>query len=306
MKNFKHEAPNTELEHKYYSKLPEILNGKGAENLVKSAHYYELASGDRVVAGTDKGVDYKDYNEDRVVIHPSDNFAAVIDGMGGHYGGELAAEILAKNLLALPGDVVSATVKAKQEMTEQKLGEGGAVFISVEVITQEQKGESITKSLKILQSGDAKLIIIKKDGTISFESQDDSWSQALVEAGQITSDQALYNTRRHQVFNSISSTDEIGPKLYPTIKVETGDIVLLMSDGISDNFTAEEIASRRQKNNLSIEQLFFWLSEATDKRMTNKEEIIRSSNRDSWGIYSDGYKSEPKSDNRALIIMEIK
>ncbi len=58
---------------------------------------------------------------------------------------------------------------------------------------------------------------------------------------------------------SVSATATKPPKYYSDIEVEAGDLVLLMSDGISDNFTSEEIALKKQEGNLSAEQLFFWL-----------------------------------------------
>ena len=96
------------------------------------------------------------------------------------------------------------------------------------------------------------------------------------------------------------------PKLYPKIKVEKGDFVFLVSDGISDNLTAEEISTEMKKRNLSPRELFSWLSEVTTNRAQNAEEIEKNSTRRDSGVYSDGYKSRPKGDNRALAILEIK
>ncbi|MGH2564886.1 MAG: hypothetical protein ACRDE5_10245, partial [Ginsengibacter sp.] len=95
------------------------------------------------------------------------------------------------------------------------------------------------------------------------------------------------------------------PKTYPKIAVEPGDFVLLMSDGISDNFTAGEIALK-VKEGLSTKELFFWLAETSGQRMKNFEAIEEVSHRKTDGVYSDGYKSKPKPDNRALAIIEIK
>jgi protein phosphatase len=282
-------------------KTPEILDGRETKDLVESMHVFELKSGDMVYAGTDKGINYKDRNEDRVVVYPEKDFIAVVDGMGGRGKGEVAAQILATKFIAQPRDISNAVNQALEEMDNQMVGEGGAVFISAQLNVIPNG-----KFLDIDQSGDAKLIIIKKDGTVEFESKDESRVQDLLDAGIITPDEALYHPNRNVVTKAVSPAhkeDEL--KFYPPVKVEDGDQVLLYSDGISDNFTPEEI-TKMVKRGLSGKELFSWLSSATGTRMQNAKEIKDNSTRKKDGIYSDGYKSEPKPDNCSLIIMEIK
>ena len=290
-----------------------ILDGKGAKNLMESMKSFRFPSGENVIVGTDMGINYKidnPHNEDRVVVVPSANFIAVVDGMGGMGHGELAAEILAKNLLASPISLDGAVVSAKKEMKENNVGNGGAVFISARIVEEQQQDRSVIKFLDVYQLGDAKLIIIKKDGAIIFESVDDSLIQELIVGGHLTPDQALHDKRRNVVLQAVSPNKDDQPKFYPNIKVEEGDIVLLMSDGISDNITAEEIAEERQKQNLTAKGLFTWISDTTNARMAQADEIIekgRGQIKDiEGGLYSDQFKSKPKPDNRALAIMEIK
>ena len=284
-------------------KVAQILDGKGAESLEASARVYELATGDIVIAGTDKGIDYKDHNEDRVVIIPKKDFIAVVDGVGGGAGGgEKAAEILATNLSA-SGDISSAAEKAQREMFEAGLYKrDGAVFISGRIVAREGK-----KFLEVFQAGDAALVIIKKDNSISFESQDDSQVRLLVETKNITPDEALYHPRRNVVFGALFAGSKTQPKTCGMIQIDSGDLILIMSDGISDNFTAEEIAEHIKKYHLLPRQLFTWLSDTTTARMKDADEIIaKTPDRAKDGVYSDGYKSKPKPDNRALVIIEIK
>ncbi|MFZ1020030.1 MAG: hypothetical protein WAN61_03530 [Minisyncoccia bacterium] len=281
-------------------KTPEILDGKEAKDLAESMHVFELKSGDIVYAGTDKGINYADHNEDRVTVNPKENFFAVVDGMGGESKGELAAQILAEEFLTESTNIDFAVNQAKLRMSEQGVEGGGAVFISAQLNIGPNG-----KFLNISQLGDAKLIIIKKDGTVRFESKDESLVQTLVDGKVITPDEALYNSQRNVVTKAVSPDTEDKVKSYPLIKVENGDMVLLYSDGISDNFTPEEIA-KKIKEGLSGKALFSWLSDATGKRMQNAKEIVGNSDRENKGVYSDGYKSKPKPDNRSLVIVEIK
>ena len=302
--------------------LPEILNGEGS-NLETLAHAYELASGDIVIAGTDKGINYNDDgpNEDRIATCPSQNFVSVIDGMGGYDSGEVAAEILANSFLASPTDIKLAVANAKEEMKKRGLSpEVGAVFISARIVTEEQPDKSTAKFLEVSQLGDARLMVIKKDRTIGFQSKDQSLVQEKVDKGEISADETLYHRRRNTVTAAVSRSDYQEPKTYEKIGVETGDLVLLMSDGFADNFTVDEIA-KKVKEGLSVGELFSWLANETRERMKNYEKIIGKPNKDREespeqiailekrkkdGVYSDGYKSKPKPDNRALAIIEIK
>lgn len=282
----------------------EILDGKEAKDLLDSMQRYTLESGDLVLAGTDKGIGYKDHNEDRIASVPGKNFLAVVDGIGGMGKGDEAAQILAEELLANPDDIQSAVLIAKTRMEEAKIGVGGAVFVATKLV-QEPSG----KSVEFSQCGDSKMMIIKKDGSVKFESRENTMAQTLVENKAMTADQALYYKSRNIIMDAISSNPElIGEVEYNSrISVEVGDMVLLMSDGISDNFTAEEIAEVISgPPRMTVEELYEWLYYATGQRMSNKKEIIASSDRENDGKYSDGYKTQPKADNRALVIMEIK
>jgi len=281
----------------------EILAGEEGKDLAESMHTYTLENGDMVFAGTDKGIGYKDHNEDRVVVSPSQNFVAVVDGMGGMGHGDVAAQILAEEVAASPRDIVSASSKAIDKMLARNILRGGAVFASARVVA-----ELDGKFLEAFQLGDSSMLVIDINKNIIFESEDDSVTARLAKEGVITPDQALYSGMRHMVSSAVSPNEDVEtrvPKSYPRIKVEKGSKVILMSDGVSNNLTMEDIA-KKVKAGLTKEELFAWISKETSRRMLNHKQIIESSDRPKDGVYSDGYKSKPKPDNRALVIVEIK
>ncbi len=284
----------------------EIITGEEAGSLMESMHRYELASGDTLIAGTYRGINYKDHNEDRIVVVPSKNMVAVVDGMGGYENGAAAADILANELLLWPNNARLAAEKTEEKIRTNKLGEAGAVFISTYIFTKNKPDGQIGKFLAISQLGDAKLAVIGKDGTIKFTSKDQSYVQDLVDVDKITTDEALYHPQRNMITYAVMAGETEEPKNYAGVGVDEGDLVLLMSDGVSDNFTPEEMAREKKRKGLTANQLFAWLSMETDNRMKNAKEIKENSNRERDGIYSDGYKSEPKADNQALAIIEIK
>lgn len=293
-------------------KIPEgaeILDGKEERDLLDSMRRYTLEGGDFVLAGTDQGIGYKDHNEDRIGVLPKANFLVVADGMGGYGQGDVAAQILTEELVKLPRNIPNAVLNAKNKMDTvfkpNEFGEkaqNGAVFVSARVTQESNK-----KLLEISQCGDAKAIVIGKAGQVRFSSRDDTFAQKLFDGGVINEDQLTYNHRRHQVMDAVSPNSASEVKSYPKIPLETGDVVLLVSDGIADNFTPEEIAKVMSgPPRMTAEELYEWLYYHSGQRMSNKKEILATSNREEEGVYSDGFKSEPKEDNRALVIMEIK
>lgn len=175
----------------------------------------------RFIVGTDQGFDYKDINEDRVVLDVANNFFAVIDGVGGHGNGDVAAQLLAENLLSNPKDEVGIR-KAFGDTTDFikenfSLGKTGKI-----------KKESLPDScvvachleddiLHVYQTGDVRIFVKDKNGKIRFNSFDQglgfrvSGTVSYVAGGQ-----------------SDLKIDKV--KLLP------GDKVFVMTDGVTDNF----------------------------------------------------------------------
>lgn len=60
----------------------DVLDGNGAAGLWESRKQYETPTGNVIVAGTDMGIDYKPYNEDRIAVHTGTEFVAALDGVG--------------------------------------------------------------------------------------------------------------------------------------------------------------------------------------------------------------------------------
>ena len=276
---------------------PAVLDGRGSNSLTEAMQTYETPSGARVAASTDKGVNYSKHNEDRAVVDPNEEFIAAIDGMGGEAGGEAAAAILAKALQDNPNDVNKAVKEAQATMRAQGIKEGGAVFASAKI--RETGGR---KFLDIAHAGDAKVMVFDKHGNVKFETMDDSLVEIQVAMGQKTKDQALYSPDRNIVDNPVTATGNCDIRT-SSVELKPGDRVAVMSDGISDNFTAKELGS--MITGRSTEKAISAVSRATENRMANADNIINNTpDRAKSGVYADGYKSTPKRDNRAFIVMD--
>ncbi len=134
---------------------------------------------------THEGIGYKEKNEDAVV--QGDNFAVVLDGMGGHKGGDVASrisgeaiakyisenqgkmppeELLTKALLE--GDrAVKASDVYKQASEKEKPGAVGVVHLVV-------KNPDGSHDVYLAHVGDAGAIVVGKDGKVKHRTADQS------------------------------------------------------------------------------------------------------------------------------------
>lgn len=100
---------HSEASEKPAERLPSggVILGAGISGPVSEApiHKFELGWGDELVATSHQGYGYKSVNEDRVAlveVQTADGPMTalfVIDGMGGREGGDIAAQILAEELI---------------------------------------------------------------------------------------------------------------------------------------------------------------------------------------------------------------
>jgi len=128
-----HEAPT--MHDVSLEKLPPggVILGAGIEGPVSRApiREFQLGWGDHLIATTHAGYGYKSVNEDRVALvevdGPKGPITAlfVIDGMGGREGGDIAAQILAEELILAtqPGspEVQAESARFVEEKIESTL-----------------------------------------------------------------------------------------------------------------------------------------------------------------------------------------
>lgn len=266
-------------------------------SLVQSMQVYETPGGIKIVAGSDRGIGYKFHNEDRVAVSPGCEFVVVVDGMGGEGQGDKAANISIEELIRTPDDQEVGAREASKRINKECPG-SGAAFISARILREEGK-----IYLEESYLGDCQLLLVR-DGEVKFVSGQDSYVLDLVKLGGITADQALYSECRNVVTGGILQKHEKVKK--ERIEVQSGDRVLLMSDGISDNLTSDEIAE--SISGLSPGQAMKKISDITDQRMIKSSQIKKEMSpeqRAQETQYPDGYKSMPRKDNRAFVIMDI-
>lgn len=192
--------------------------------------------------GTDRGL-RRELNEDSFIA--SDPVFAVADGMGGHEAGEIASGMCVRALAAMPQlatgerSVTAAVIqqylmKADDSIREATGARAGTTLTGVVVV--EQMGMPYWLVMNI---GDSRTYRLSQ-GQFAQVSVDHSEVQELVDAGEITPEEATVHPRRHVVTRALGTGDETEAD-YWLLPVEEGDRILVCSDGLNAELTDEHM-----------------------------------------------------------------
>ena len=190
----------------------------------------------------------RDHNEDSLIIIPP--LFAVADGMGGHEAGEIASEITVNTLAELApshldAEGLTAAVEAANynvmKAPRQGIGRDG---MGTTLTAAMLEGER----LLIAQVGDSRAYLLHK-GHLQQITRDHSLMADLIEAGQITPEEARVHPNRSVITRAIGSDIHMRPDIYE-LNVDAGDRILLCSDGMSSMISNNAIESimRRQSD----------------------------------------------------------
>ncbi|MBW8010631.1 MAG: serine/threonine-protein phosphatase [Chloroflexi bacterium] len=180
-------------------------------------------------------------------------FAILADGIGGHMAGEVAAEI-AVNVIS---EAVAESDGSKPlEVMESSIMEASRAIFAQSNSTSEKKGMGTTcvcvwvigERLFTASVGDSRIYLLRKN-KISQLNIDHTWVQEGVDAGALTLEQARdhpnANIIRRYLGSSKSFEVDFRLRTHPEEKdanavknqgtrLQTGDRLLLCSDGLSD------------------------------------------------------------------------
>lgn len=176
----------------------------------------------------------------------------VADGMGGAASGELAS--------SMAGDAVLDVLRERWSgLTTPGVDDFAAALRDATTVANsrihgfarenpEHRGMGTTATIAgllgdtlfVAQVGDSRAYLVR-EGAASQLTKDQSLMQRLVEAGEMTQEQADASDRRNIILQAL------GPESHVTIdlthqQVRRGDILILCSDGLSGLVRADEIA----------------------------------------------------------------
>lgn len=173
---------------------------------------------------------------------PNGDLFVVCDGMGGHVGGAMASRIAVDSIVEYIGKEHYATPVAALD--------GALQFANMQILGYanehpEYRGMGTTACIVLIRDtdvwiahvGDSRIYLyLGKEKELHRITKDHSFVQTLVDAGEITDEEAEHHPNKNRILKALG----IKPELYPTfnfedkpIFVKNGDIFLICSDGLS-------------------------------------------------------------------------
>jgi PPM family protein phosphatase len=176
----------------------------------------------------------------------------VADGMGGAAAGELASEMATDTIYK---ELVGSWLR-EQEATGQRF----ALRLKEAVETANQQIHDYAKAhpenrgmgttattvgilgdhLYLTQVGDSRAYLVR-DGAAHQLTKDQSLMQRLVEAGELTEEEAAQSERRNIILQALGPDAKVKVDLTHQ-EIRRGDMLVLCSDGLSGQVKKEEIA----------------------------------------------------------------
>lgn len=210
------------------------------EQLIDTDSTYDAGTTTSLMWGARSDVGcVRTHNEDSYLVQSP--LFCVCDGMGGHAAGEVASSIAVKTIAktapssadpALLGAAVEAANAAVIEAARNGLGKPGMGCTATAAYLE-------NSTVAIAHVGDSRAYLLR-EGSLIRVTRDHSYVEELVDAGEITADEARVHPNRSVITRALGSD----PNMYADhfqIGVETGDRLILCSDGLSSMIPDGEI-----------------------------------------------------------------
>jgi serine/threonine protein phosphatase PrpC len=173
---------------------------------------------------------------------PNGDLFVVCDGMGGHVGGSTASRIAVESIIS--------HIDQEQYATPVEALNGALQFANMQILGHadthpELKGMGTTACIVLVREddvwiahvGDSRIYLyLGKEQQLHRITKDHSFVQTLVDAGEITDDEAEHHPNKNRILKALG----IKPELQPTFNHENmpihpknGDVFLICSDGMS-------------------------------------------------------------------------
>lgn len=197
-------------------------------------------------------------SHDMKVMTPNGDLFVVCDGMGGHVGGAKASSIAVSS-------IIEYLNKEKYNNIPQALSDA-IQFANMQIIgfalaNPEFKGMGTTACILLLTEkeayiahvGDSRIYLyLGNEKELHRITKDHSYVQTLVDAGQISDDEAEHHPNKNRILKALG----IRPDMSPTVDVvhpKNGDTFLICTDGLN-GMICDNTILQVMKQDVSLEK----------------------------------------------------
>ncbi|MBS0264068.1 MAG: serine/threonine-protein phosphatase [Planctomycetes bacterium] len=194
---------------------------------------------------------FRENNEDRVLVDKQGRYFLVADGMGGQCAGEkaseMAVELISEKLSQLvdfsqdTGPKVTAAIDQAVDYANVEimaLGELDANYHNM--------GTTIALIVKagnriyVAGIGDSRVYMLR-DGKIDRLTKDHSLTDALLEAGTITPEEASRHRYRNVLYRYLGTKEGSSGSKPTPVDLHAGDRFIMCSDGATDGLSDKDL-----------------------------------------------------------------
>lgn len=186
------------------------------------------------------------HNEDALMCCPELGLWAVADGMGGHQRGEvasaLALQILRKRIEQDDGLEVAVHAANQAIIAVGREGEGRSMGTTLVAVRMQGA------AFELAWVGDSRAYRINGE-RIEQLSRDHSWVRMMVDAGQLSLDEARQHPRRNVVLQCLGQSEQVLEVGLLNGTLKSGEILLLCSDGLTGELEDAQIHTQSNAAN---------------------------------------------------------
>ena len=173
--------------------------------------------------------------EDEETLAERGRLFVVADGMGGHAGGDIAAEMTVQSLPAVyfqgewDGPTTTlrrAFVEANSSIERRAASDPGRHGMGAAAVAAVVIGERAV----VAHLGDCRAYLVRA-GEAKRLTSDHSWVEERIAAGQLTADEAKVHHYRHVLTRALGAEEEADPAV-TEMAFAPGDALILCSDGL--------------------------------------------------------------------------
>jgi PPM family protein phosphatase len=201
---------------------------------------------------TDPGL-VRSANQDAYYTDPNGRFFIVADGMGGHAGGQEASR-LAIEAICLYLDQQWDTDLPSETLLEQAFLEANQAILKDQNVHPERADMGTTAVAMIFRHdetpmcahiGDSRLYRLR-GAKLDQITEDHTWVAKAMRLGELTPDQARSHPMRH-VLAKCLGRDDLDSVEIQSFEVQSGDRLLLCSDGLTEELSDQLIANHLKR-----------------------------------------------------------
>lgn len=192
----------------------------------------------------------REQNEDSFFTIPAENVYMVADGVGGARSGDLASQTAVEEMAMFvkENDINEIETSAGiRRYFDRCVRNANAVVYKLAMAEEENFGMATTVVLVYIRDhkayfmniGDSRAYLLRK-GILTQITDDHTYVNTLVKCGEITEEDAKTHMQRNIITRALGADQDVLPDFFEE-NLETGDIILLCSDGLYGDVSDEDI-----------------------------------------------------------------